>query len=217
MRVFIVLVVGVLCLNFDASGYGGISLKEHWEQGQVTLHSGQVIQGDLQYDMKENVVILKTGELVRAFSSYTVRSFTITDELAPRKYFAVPYRQPKGIVQPLFFQIVFDGTFTLFVREREVGKDALRTTKLPTTKYHNESEKGVALQYYAYMPDGRFQEVTPSRRDLRQLFELNDEETKVLNRYIADENIDFTRQPDIIQLIYHFVAQAGSAKAVVSD
>lgn len=217
MRIFIVLIVGVLCLNLNALGYGGTPIKESWEKGQITLHSGQVIQGELQYNMKENVVILKVGEQMRAFSSHSVRSFTITHGAAPRKYFAVMFHLPSGKDEPQFFQIVFDGMFTLFVKEREVLKDALQGASLPFTRYCKEDESGVALKYYAYMPDGRFQQVSPNRHQLRRLFDLNDEGVKMLNRYILEQDIDFTRQPDIIRLIDHYVAQNGGNQLLVSD
>ena len=198
-------------------GHAG-PLDSQWEKGQVTLHDGRIVPGDLQYDLESNVVVVKVAQQMRAFSSHSVRSFTITDEM-PRKYFAVPFQLPGGTVQPMFFQLVYDGSFTLFVREREVYEKALRSAKLPMIKraQKEEEDQVLALQYYAYMPDGSFQEVTTSRRDLSHLLSLNEDGVKVLNHYINDEKIDFTRQPDIIQLIYHFLNEGAAPGRVVSD
>ncbi|MEM8968148.1 MAG: hypothetical protein AAGE93_17145 [Bacteroidota bacterium] len=205
MRHFIVL-LGVLCLFHTVQAK---KTKEKWKYGSIVLNSGQQFEGNLKFDLENDVVVLQKGKRILAFSAFSVQSFLAVDTTNgfTQKFFSLPYSEKRTRARSRFFQLVYDGRFALFVREKGVPVTAVSTANYPTRQNPNDQKKAYTHEYFVLLPDGSFQKFRAGRRHLAELFSLEEERAKQVGRYITNNDIDFSKQPDIIRLIHYCVNQ----------
>jgi len=212
MRYITGLLIGIVC--FQLAGQAETPLNDHWKNGKITLNSGKILRGAIQYDLENEVVVLQRKGKMRAFGAQTVESFTVLDSSTgiTHQYFTVPYTNESELPQLKFFRLVFDGAFTLFAREREVHRLATLTANYPMQFHPEDPKKAIAMDYYVFLPDGRFEVFQRGKQNLSQLLSLSEDEARKLNQFMIDSDIDLRRQTDIIRLIHHYVGDEAVAR-----
>ncbi len=215
MRYFIGMLLGVVCLLESVTVLAEKSKSdEEWKYGKIVLNSGRQFEGHLRYNLENNVVVLQSGQQMLAFSAYSVESFMAIDTTSgfTQNFFTLPYSDTPARPRLMFFQLVFDGKFALFVREREVSVGSAATHRYPTRLHPNKEGRAFVQDYFVFLPNGNFQKFLVGRNNLAELFSLKGSEAKQVDRYVNKNNINFSRQPDIIRLIDHYINQKSIAQ-----
>ena len=212
MKYSIGVLLGVVCF-FETVLAEKSSVGEVWKYGSIELNSGEQFKGHLKYDLKNNVVVLQSGQRMLAFSAYSVASFIAIDTTSgfTQTFFTMPYSDTQNRSRLMFFQLVFDGKFTLFVREREVSVSSASSHHYPVRLHPYKEGRAFEQDYFVFMPNGSFQKFQTGRNNLAKLFSLKEQEAKQVDRYVTTNKINFSRQPDIIRLINHYVNQKSIA------
>ncbi|WKN44693.1 hypothetical protein [Tunicatimonas pelagia] len=213
MRYFIGMLLGVVCL-IETVLAEQLKSDEEWKHGSIVLNSGQQFEGHLKYDLKNNIVVLQSGSKMLAFSAYSVESFIAIDTTTGfiQTFFTLPYSDAEKRPRLMFFQLVFNGAFSLFVRERKVPASATATHRYPTRLHPHKEGQAFAQDYFVFLPDGNFQRFKAGRSNLAKLFSLKESEAKQVDRFVTKNNIDFSRQSDIIRLIDHYISRRSIAR-----
>jgi len=180
--------------------------KNNWNYGQVVLKNGEVIKGDIQYDLKQNVALVKSKGLVKAYSVYNVDFFRFMDEHLKmiRSFYSMPYTYENGQQRLMFFELVFEDGFALFNRELDVAKQQAMVSK----QYYvekAEDELVTIFNYFILTPDGTFRSILNEQGDLAEKLSLNKRERKEMRNFISDHNLDLQNRADFIKVIYKLV------------
>ncbi|MEM9832903.1 MAG: hypothetical protein AAF944_19885 [Bacteroidota bacterium] len=203
---YLIMLLGVVCFCHTVHAK---SPEEKWKFGSILLNSGQRFEGNLKFDLENDVVVLQKANRMLAFSAFSVKSFVAVDTVSgfTQSFFSLPYSDTRKRARLKFFQLVYDGRFALFVREKGVPANAVTTAHCPTRRNPHDQKKAFAHEYFVLLPNGNFQRFRAGRRHLTELFSLEEERVKQVGRYITKNDIDFSKQPDIIRLIYYCVNQ----------
>ena len=207
MRYFVGLLVGIVC--FQISVQADTPWDNSWTDGQIVLKDGSVLKGKLRYNLENDVVVMQTKEQLRAFGVHSVELFTLNDTTkgVVQYYYTLPYQEYAQRPQLRFFKLVFEDSFALFVREKEVSRNALRLAKTPMRIHPSKDNLALLQKYYVLLPDGSFQKFRVRHRDIAEVRSLEENGSNQISRYIYENDIDLRRQTDIIRLIHHFVSQ----------
>jgi len=185
---------------------GGID-KNDWNPGEIVLRNGNRLSGQMQYDLEQNVAILKNDGKMRAFSVYNVDYFRILDNerKTVRSFYTMPYTQDNGQERYMFFELVFKDNFALFNREHTTTKQQAMIAEMPYVNQVDSEDKVKVFTYYVFTPDGEFQKIYTEERDVARKLSLNKQERRDMMKYIHENNLNLNNRSDFIRLIYEFV------------
>jgi len=187
---------------------GGIN-ENDWHRGVIVLNGGHTLKGKIQYDLEQNIAILKKGDKMKAFSVYDVNYFRFMDSKRRtlRKFFSMPYRLKSGQQRLMFFELVFEDNFVLFNREKTVRKKQAAVSELPFVedRSNGDEDKVKVFTYYVFTPEGKFVKIFTEKNDLANKLSLNREERRDMQRFIYENDLNLNNRSDFIRVIYEFV------------
>lgn len=198
----------MIMLTFTVEA-GGIK-KNEWHDGMIVLNGGHKLEGKIQYDLKQNIAILKKDDRMKAFSVYDINYFRFMDDKRKtlRNFYAMPYRQANGQERLMFFELVFEDDFALFNRETTVRKKEAALSEMPFVDDNRNSDRNENVKvfnYYVFTPDGKFVKIYTEKNDLADKLSLNREERKDMQRFIYENDLNLNNRSDFIRVIYEFV------------
>ncbi|WP_277479163.1 hypothetical protein [Catalinimonas alkaloidigena] len=194
-----------MCLLFNA--HASDLPKRDWNWGKILLKEGNVLEGEIQHDLDQNVVLLKKEGVVKAFSVYNVNYFKVIDEDRGmiRNFYSMPYEQ-NGHERLMFFELVFEDGFVLFSRESKVAKKHAQLKKVPYVQDGTYDSSLVKVSnYYLFMPDGTFQAIHTDFSSIVDSLSLNKEEKKEMRQFILQNDLDLNDRSDFIKVLYEMV------------
>lgn len=103
---------------YAAYGYG------LWCNGYVKLDDGEILEGEINYDLKFEVIQIKTNGMVRAFTAENVSHFSIFDPIKHRQrdYISLAYEVSNAYKRRTFFEVVADGSITVLRKSRYIRR-----------------------------------------------------------------------------------------------
>ena len=194
-----------LCLWISADANG--LPEEGWNVGEIVLSSGEKIKGEIQYDLDQNVAMIKHDGLVKAFSAYNIDHFRFLDtEMSMiRSFYTLPFQNGNEPERLMFFELIFEDGFAIFNRELEVSKKHAVLAQRPYVQ-NNEVEELVKISsYYIFTPDGNFQKVKTEESDLADKLSLGKQEKKEMRQFIYENELNLNYRSDFIKVIYEVV------------
>lgn len=126
MKMFVCIGLLAACLRFDALAGDPV-----WNQGHVTLRTGQIIDGQLSYNWKAEVLQVRTADgITKAFSAHRVDSFAYFDneQNALRKFSSVELPASSEIMRPVMLEECTVGHYTVYRRLRH-SKELIKITR----------------------------------------------------------------------------------------
>ena len=181
--------------------------KKNWYKGEIVLRNGEKLSGKVQYDLKQNVAVIKYDGKMQAYSAFNVDYFKIIDSKRRtlRSFYSMPFINPKGLKRLMFFELIFEDKFAIFNREHKARKEHAMLSEIPFVE-DKETEKEVTVfTYYVFTPDGNFQKVLTEKADLVKKLSLNRREKKNLENFIYENDLNLNNRSDFIRVIYEFV------------
>jgi hypothetical protein len=181
--------------------------KKDWHQGEIILSNGDKLTGKVQYDLKQNVAIIKYDGKMQAYSAFKVDYFKIIDRKRRtlRSFYTMPFRNQKGIERLMFFELIFEDNFAIFNREHKARKEHAMLSEIPFVEEKEAEEEVTIFTYYVFTPDGNFRKVLTEKSDLVKKLSLNRSEKKNLENFIYENDLNLTNRSDFIRVIYEFV------------
>lgn len=117
----------LLVFSFTTKAHQNYGL---WCNGQVTLENGEVIEGEINYDLKFEVIQIRDNGIVRAFTAEGVSYFTMFDPIhyQQRDYVSLEHQLDFGYKRKAFFEIVAEGQITIlrnskYIRRPRITED----------------------------------------------------------------------------------------------
>lgn len=171
------------------------------------LNDGKILKGKIQYDLKQNVAMIKKKGLVKAFSAYNVNYFRFMDSERSmiRSFYSMPFFQENGQERLMFFELVFEDGFALFNRELTVPKKHAVLVERPYVQKGEEEDLVNISDYYIFTPDGDFLRVETEKSDLVDKLSLSSKETREMEEFIDENQLDLDYPSDFIKVIYKVV------------
>lgn len=95
-----------------------------WCNGQITLENGEVIEGEINYDLKFEVIQIRDNGIVRAFTAEGVAYFTMFDHIKsrPRNFISLEHQVGFGYERKTFFEIVAEGNITVLRKSKYIRR-----------------------------------------------------------------------------------------------
>lgn len=184
-----------------------IDLGDHWQKGELVLQNGQILKGELQLNTDLNTVLLKQGDLIKAFSPYTVDLFRFIEAHKLRSFYTLPYKPDGGVEKLMFFELIFDDNFAIFNREVRVQKEYASFVGLPH-KVNSHDENSVKIfEYYIFLPEEGLRKFDTNLAEVSNLLASSKEEKRTISSYVFDHDLDLRRRSDMIKVFNKFINQ----------
>lgn len=196
----------LICLSYSVSATD--IPKKDWDDGKIHLNGGKMLEGEIQPNLDQNVVLLKSDGVVKAFSVYNVNLFKILDAERGmiRSFYSMPYEQQNGQQRLMFFELVFEDGFALFSRESSVAKKHAKLKKVPYVQEGDKDRSMVKISsYFLLTADGNFQKIKTDMGDIVDTLSLNKQEKKEMRQFILHNDLNLKDRSDFIRVIYEMV------------
>ncbi|WP_026333545.1 MULTISPECIES: hypothetical protein [Rhodonellum] len=173
-----------------------------WHQGKIITNAGQVFQGNIKYDLDNNLVQMQDQNL-ETFGASNVSQFEIFDEIygGIRVFYALPYALATDYETPVFFEILTQGDdIALLCREyiatdnRGVGMYGSMMMN-PMWGPQMMGAHRLAFNYY-FFKDGKIQKYSQKKKELFDFFGNRADEVELFmrkNRLSHDKRGDLLR------------------------
>lgn len=180
--------------------------KPIWHPGEVELRNGTLLEGDISYSLEfENVQFREPGtRLIKTFSAADINMFSFHDrgKQSVRVFYSLPYTNSEGYTTEMFFELIFDGYFTLLSRETTIDEAIFQESErhlfypvigMPGLRYKDN--------YFVLNDDGFFK-LAHNEKDLLALMPtmLATEVKKYIEKYRL--NLKYRR--DMVKVLNYF-------------
>lgn len=93
-----------------------------WNRGELQLVNGTVLDGDLSYNWKAEIIQFRQGDAIKAYSAHQIESFRFFDDHLNtiRKFVAFDYPVKPTLHRPIFLEQCITGTLTVYRRLRHL-------------------------------------------------------------------------------------------------
>lgn len=181
-----------IAVPFAASAQWSFEL---WHDGKIVLESGDTLNGQVKYDLQQDLVQFTSKRgIVEAFSARKILTFEIFDRLVSqyRQFYALPYTTPSGYRTPVLFELIGEGKLTVLGREHL----DIQNTSSPYYYGGNFSRTVLVNKYYLLKENGTIEEFSVKKSDFMNVFgkyadQMNDYMKK--NKLRTDDKQELTR------------------------
>lgn len=171
---------------------GGNALARNvWNQGKISLLNGTVLEGELSYNWKAEIVQYRQENTIKAFSAFQVQEFRYFDtELNTlRKFVAIDYPIKPLLPRPVFLEEFENGPLMVYRRLRH-QYEPIKLVNSVASKVDDGLLKNLDSFHYYVFEDGQLTNLNDFSGVLwpRMQTEFTDE----LMHYAATLHIDLT-------------------------
>ncbi len=174
-----------------------------WHEGELTLLSGDKLQGKLKYNLEADVVQLNTINTVQTYSARKILFFEFYDQEYGRyrQFYALPYEGTSNYRVPRLFEVLHENTLTLLCRE-EIVQD-----NLPQFGYYNYygnrmgTRQRLDFNYYFLNRDGEIVRYSQKKDDL---YNIMDNHQREVRKYIKQNRLKHDRQGDLVRITAYY-------------
>ncbi|MEJ7645412.1 MAG: hypothetical protein WKF87_12520 [Chryseolinea sp.] len=168
--------------------------SEVWHEGKIVLLEGDTLNGEIKYDLKQDLIQYNLpNQRTEAFSARKVLFFEIFDNSVRkyRQFFALPYTNTTRYKATVFFELLVEGKLTLLARE------SIEYKTYSSPYFLGSYSRQVLVNKYFFMDnDGNISAFEGNKGDLLNLMgNKSDDVEKYIksNRLKTDDKYDFAR------------------------
>ena len=182
---------------------GDYYLNDQWQEGFITLKSGQTFQKyPLKYDIENDMLEIRAGDEVKILRGERVASFTWKEAVSQQEDRYINSHDYRLEGTPLigFFQVLVEGKVMLFSRMEAQVKEPTYVQGLDVGKRYSE----VVKKEVFYLSD--------EHKSLRQVSSKKDvwefvgQQQGQVKQYMKDQKLSVTHKQDL-SLIVSFINQ----------
>lgn len=152
----------LLLFSFTTKAYENYGL---WCNGSLTLDNGEVIEGEINYDLKFEVVQVRDNGIIRAFTAEGVSEFTIFDPASYRQrdFVSIHHELNSGYERKAFFEVIEDGQITLLRKSEYIRRPRVMESYRASHVYLNTVCKH---HYYAIKNNDEILEISNFKAEI---------------------------------------------------
>ncbi|RIV22552.1 hypothetical protein DYU11_16185 [Fibrisoma montanum] len=188
MKAYVLLIV----LWLSAVGVGTSHAKgaPNWNLGQLLLTNGTQIEGELNYNWKAEIVQVRQGNTIKAYSATQVDHFVFFDanQNTLRRFVAVEYPVRQSLMRKLFLEEFVPGTLTVYRRLRHTREPI----KVISPIAYGDDEELVkdldSFTYFVYDENGIITNLDNFTRDIWP--RLKEEYGEELKHFVDGQSLD---------------------------
>lgn len=177
--------------------------SEFWHTGKAVLISGDTLEGDIKYDLDNDIIQINTSKKLLTYSARKLFYFQIFDVTVDtyRQFYVLPYKINYNYEAPLIFEVVFEGKLTLLARESIVNQ----TTNYNSYYWAGGSYTRQALVYEFYFLDqkGNITYFTKKKKDLIDVMNKRGQQIKA---FIKKNNLKVDEKRDLARIMAYYNA-----------
>ncbi|MFC0656418.1 hypothetical protein [Mongoliitalea lutea] len=200
MRYVLSLIFLLVCMQSNAQS--GVFPSQVWHKGQIVTVNGQVYQGQVKYDLDNNLVQLQTNS-INTFGASNVSQFEIFDEQygGVRTFYTLPFPLNGDYDTPVFFEILTEGDNIVLLCREYVVADSRGMGMwggMPMNPMWGPQMGGaykLAFNYY-FIKDGKIIRYSQKKRELLEVLGDRSDEVELFmrkNRLSHDKRGDLLR------------------------
>lgn len=162
-----------------------------WNQGELFLANGMVLEGELNYNWKAEIVQLRHDHVIKAYSAHQVNEFTYLDNQLNtlRKFVTADYPVDESLSRSTFLEEFVSGSLTVYRRLRH-SRELIKVSKPAMYGIDEELVRDVDNFDYFVFTENRVVDLNNFARDLwpRIRNEFNEE----LKQYASKMQMNLT-------------------------
>lgn len=207
-KIFVFFVISLFWANL-AEIYAQRYAQDYWHKnGKVKLEDGSVYEGDLKFDLENEIVQLQVDGVLKTFTSRKIQAFEFFDtfEQKDRYYYALPYAKVSNYKTATFFELLLQDTpVSLLCRESLTTQTY--TNNSPYYVYQGPpiTRTVIKNEYYFLYKNGNIALYDGTKKGL--LYLLRDRE-KALKDYLRDNRVNFENKNHLMDLINFYNLQS---------
>jgi phage antirepressor YoqD-like protein len=189
----------LLFIPLHISAQKFIFSKNHWHQGEITLKTGETLQGLVKYHLEHDLVELQSENTTKTFGSTLLESFSFIDTLTKveRVFYSLPTSTQTGYKTYHLYEVIGEGDFAILTREKVVMKPHNKGRELKGTgKYDLVLEDS----FYYLDKDG----IVKHCGKINDLAGLLDVSSTDLKQYIKTNKVNMTKRNDFMNMITYY-------------
>lgn len=180
---------------------GDYYLNPHWQDGFITLKTGQTIQKyPLKYDIENDMLEIKANKEVKILRGERVASFTWKDAVSQQEVQFINSHAYKLEGTPLlgFFELVVDGDVQLLSKVEADVKDPTYVEGLDVGKRYSEIVK---KEVFYLSDESKALTKIKKKKDLWQYF---GEEKNAVKQYMKEQKLGVNDKADLAKIVSFF-------------
>jgi hypothetical protein len=191
-------IVLILC-SFFVFGQEELLPPDLWYNGEVLLPDSSSVVGKLKYDFQGSSVLLKSKGEVKAYSPKTFIKVDFSDSTGKERMFVVRnLKNKKGFQVALFFEVLFKGATTLFVREEVVYYSS---GNMATQGFQSEIKRLLVYRYYFQKGEGTLYYFRPTKSQVLRILKSKKEQIKL---FVKDNKFRYSSKNDLIAIFIYY-------------
>ncbi len=193
----------VLVASLATLSHGQQFPSEFWHAGKVVLVSGDTLQGEVKYDLENDIVRIQTATRLFAYSSRKLFFFEIFDVTVDnyRQFYVLDYNVRPGYKAPYIFEVVFEGKLTLLARESIVQQ----TSQYNSYYWSGGTYNRQALNYDFYFLDGKGN-ITFYNKKKKELIDMFGRKGPQVRQFIKKNNLKTDKKRDLARIMAYYNA-----------
>jgi hypothetical protein len=172
-----------------------------WHEGKIVLLDGETIQGNVKYNLENDIIQIDNHNRVQTFSSRKILNFEIFDEgfNSYRLFYALPYKVKPNYETPILFEILHEGSLSLLCREFIVQETMPQYGYYP--RFGGMMRMRLSYEYYFLKENGTIDRYLPKKRDLLHVMRNKSSEVR---SFIKKNRLRYDRRDDLAKITAYY-------------
>ena len=203
MRKYFLVIVILTLAGFINSVSAQYFPSEVWHEGQVTLLSGEKLEGKVKYNFDADLVQLNKDNRIRTYSARKILFFEVLDQELGRyrQFYALPFNIRPNYKVPMLFEVLYENTLTLMAREKLVQET------IPQYGYYNNFGTGPATRYrldFDYYFLNSQGEIIPYSQKKDDLYSILTKHKNEVEAYVKENRLKYDRHRDLVRITAYY-------------
>ena len=205
IAIFIFIIIN-LCFHLELQAQR--FAQNYWHKnGKVKLTDGTIYEGELKYDLENELIQLQVNGVLKTLTSRKVGSFEYYDnfEQRDRYFYALPFAKVSGYKTPTFFELLMqDQPITLLVRESLTTQTDVINSPYTINRGATITRTVIKYDFFFLYKNGKIVSFNGTKKGL--LYLLKNREKDIKN-YLKENRVNFENKRDLIDIIRYYNLQ----------
>jgi hypothetical protein len=171
---------------------------ESWHKGMVVTADNDTLQGNIKYDLENNIIQIDSRGQIKALSAYKVFYVEFYDEILKnfRRFYTLAYNMRSDYQTPVIFELMYEGSLSLLAREKIVAE----TTSMGPSFYGPSNrivQMRVKHDFYFLDKKGTLSYYSGKKNEL---FTILDKKRSEIKNYIKQNRLKVDNLRDLIRI-----------------
>ncbi|MES2734565.1 MAG: hypothetical protein V4714_22650 [Bacteroidota bacterium] len=174
-----------------------------WHQGSLVLRSGLELNGEIYFDQVTKVVLFKSQQMIKAFSSHQVQSFKFLEQSFGilREFVAYDFNQHSHYPRKEFLEVILKGPLTLLRRHRDLPEIGVNLNTQRVDGQPDTFDYSTGFSYFVLIQN-QFVALKKFRKEILPL--ISKDFSQEISQLIKEKSLHTFALDHQIKLINHY-------------